>query len=354
MSKRLVFILSGLLLLHLAVVLAGFVSPYDFAQQDREMPFAPPLRLHFVDAEGGFHFRPFVYRVAPGTGLEYHEDRDRAFPVRFWVRGASYQIAGVSSSIHLFGVEEPARLYLLGTDGYGRDQLSRLLYGGRISLFAGLLATLLSLAIGTMIGATAGYCGGLADDALMRLSELFMAVPWLYLLFGVRAALPLHIEPGTAFILLIAIMGAVGWARPARLVRGIVLSARERNFVIAARGFGGSPYYLLRRHILPETYGVILTQAALLIPQYILAEVTLSFVGLGVGEPVPSWGNMLGTLQQYHVLISYWWMWAPAILLVPVFLAYGAVADELQRRAVTGQTVPGDVVRRFLSRLASV
>ncbi|MFB3815428.1 MAG: ABC transporter permease [Terriglobales bacterium] len=346
MSKRFAFVLTALVLAHVAVLLAGFLSPYDFAHQDREMPFAPPVRLRFIDAGGQFHLRPFVYRMAPVEGAfqQYQEVRDRAYPLRFFVRGASYSIAGgLTSSIHLFGADGPARIYLLGTDGYGRDQFSRLLWGGRISLFAGLLATLLALALGTVIGATSGFFGGGVDDVLMRVSELFMAVPWLYLLFAVRAALPLHIEPATAFVLLVAIVGAVGWARPARLVRGIVLSARERNFVLAARGFGASSFYLVRRHILPETLGVILTQAALLVPQYILAEVTLSFVGLGVGEPVPSWGNMLGTLQQYHVLVSCWWMWAPAIVLVPICIAYGALADMLQRDALTGHSVPGEV-----------
>ena len=122
------------------------------------------------------------------------------------------------------------------------------------------------------------------------------------------------------------------WARPARLVRGVVLSARERNYVLAARGFGAGDLYLIRRHIAPQTFGLVLTQAALLVPQYILAEVTLSFLGLGVGEPVPSWGNMLAALQQYHVLSSYWWMWLPGLALVPVFLAYFALAEALHAR----------------------
>jgi peptide/nickel transport system permease protein len=139
--------------------------------------------------------------------------------------------------------------------------------------------------------------------------------------------------PAQTFLLLVSVIGVVDWARPARLARGIALSVRERDFVRAARSFGAGSLYLIRRHIAPETASVVLTQAALLVPQYVLAEVTLSFFGLGVAEPAASWGNMLGALQQYHVLVSYWWMWIPGVVLVPVFMAYHALADGLRARA---------------------
>jgi len=146
----------------------------------------------------------------------------------------------------------------------------------------------------------------------------------------VRAALPLHISQWEVFLLLVSVMGLIGWTRPARLIRGVVLSAKQRNFVAAARGFGASDAYLLRRHVLPQTYGVLLTQLTLLIPQYVLAEVTLTFLGLGVGEPMPSWGALLSSLQQYYVLSSYWWMFLPALFLLPLFLAFYTAADALQ------------------------
>jgi peptide/nickel transport system permease protein len=166
----------------------------------------------------------------------------------------------------------------------------------------------------------------------MRLAELFLALPWLYLLFALRAFLPLAVSPLQAFFLIIAVLGAVGWARPARLVRGVVLSAKERDFVRAARGFGATSVYLLRRHILPEASSVLLTQAAILVPQFVLAEMTLSFLGLGVPEPVPSWGNLLSSLQQYSVLVSYWWMYLPAIIMMPFFLGYLGLGSELHEQ----------------------
>ncbi len=333
--KKLALIISFLAGLHGVVLGAGFFAPYDAAAQNRELPFAPPMRLHFLDERGNFHLRPFVYPGLPRTASYsgYQEDRSRAFPVRFFVTGAPYSVARLfRARLHLFGADPPAKVFLFGTDGFGRDLFSRMLYGGQISLLAGLLAAGLSLALGLVLGAVAGFYGGWADEALMRGAELFLALPWLYLLFAIRAFLPLQIGPAQAFLLLIVVIGLVGWARPARLVRGVVLSARERDYVRAAKGFGATDIYLLRRHVLPQTFGVLLTQAAILVPQYILAEVTLSFLGLGVGEPVPSWGNMLASLQQYYVLASYWWMFLPGFALVPFFLGYSALANALHER----------------------
>ena len=320
---------------HALVLFAGFFAPYSFSTQNRDLPFAPPSRIHFVDARGKFHARPFVYgwKNAPKTFDAYLIDSRQIYPLRFFVHGSSYQVAGLfSSRLHLFDVDDPGHVFLMGTDGYGRDQFTRFLYGGQISLAAGLIAAALSLLLGIVVGSLAGFYGGWIDDALMRGGDIFMALPWLYILFAVRAALPLHIAQWQVFLLLVAVIGLIGWARPARLIRGAVLSAKERNFVAAARGFGASDFYLLRRHVLPQTYSIILTQMTLLIPQYILAEVTLTFLGLGVGEPMPSWGSLLSVLQQYYVLSSYWWMFLPAVLLVPVFLAYYSMADALQER----------------------
>ena len=323
-----------LVALHACVIFAGFFAPYDPTEQDRTRPYLPPMRLHFLDNRGHFHARPFAYalRLAEGSFDQYEEDRRRGVPLKFIVGGPNYRVLGVlPSRLHLFGAENE-RIYLLGSDAYGRDQLSRFLYGGRVSLFAGLLGAGVTVLLGLCVGAAAGYFGGWRDDLLMRLAELFMALPWLYLLFALRAFLPLAVGPLEAFFLIVAVLGAVGWARPARLVRGVVLSAKERDFVRAAQGFGASNGYLLRRHILPATSSVLLTQAAILIPQFILAEMTLSFLGLGVPEPVPSWGNLLSSLQQYSVLVSYWWMYLPALLMLPFFLGYLGLGSELQER----------------------
>lgn len=280
---------------HAAVLLAGFLAPYDPLEQHRDYPFAAPARPRWAD-------------------------------LRFLVRDGR-------GSLHLFGTREPACVFLLGTDAFGRDQFSRLLHGGRISLAAGLLAAALSLGSGWLLGAMAGFYGKWVDAAIMRAAELFLALPWLYLLLAVRAFLPLEMPPGRAFLVIVAVIGLVGWAWPARLVRGVVLSARERGYVTAARGFGASEGWLLRRHVLPQTAGVVVTQASLLAPRYVMAEITLSFLGLGVGEPAPSWGNMLANLQHYDVLVNYWWMASPAIIIIPVFMSYFLIADGLLRHS---------------------
>ena len=325
---------AALVLVHIAVLSAGFLAPYDPVVQNRDLPFAPPMHLHFVDSAGKFHVRPFVYPWQPsGDHLQYQEDRNRIWEIRFLVRqeqrgnGTTH-----NASLRLFGVDAPGYVFLVGTDDYGRDQLSRLLYGGQISLFAGLLGAALSLSLALFLGGVAGYFGSWVDDVIMRGAEVFMALPWIYLLLAVRAFLPLHLGARQTFFLLIGIVGLTGWARPSRLIRGVVLSAKQRDYVRAARGFGASWSYILRRHVLPEASSVALTQGALLVPQYILAEITMSFLGLGIGEPLPSWGNMLAGLQRYYVLNSYWWIAISGFALVPVFLLYYGLSDALQAR----------------------
>lgn len=331
MQPRYTILLPAVLLAlwHLPFLCAGFLAPYDPAEQARDLPYAAPTHFQFRGTEG-FHLRPYACQAdEAAAGISGRQPQ--CYPVEFFVRGWHYSFAGLEWNMHLFGVPAPGRLALLGTDAYGRDLWSRLLFGGRISLAAGLLATTVSLLLAMLIGSLSGFYGEWTDELLMGAAELFLVIPWLYFLLALRAMLPLHLSASATFLLVVAVIGSLGWARPMRLIRGVVLSARERNYVLAARGFGASDAYLLGRHIAPATAGVLLTQAALLIPQFVAAEAALSFFGLGVSEPVPSWGNMLAVLQQYSVLVSYWWMLAPAIALVVTSVMYGWLAEALQR-----------------------
>jgi len=334
MLKRRRMIIAALLfvLANVALLLAGFIAPYPAAEQHRDFAYAPPAHIHFVDRTGRFHLRPFVYAVTlDSDGFSYREDQSTAYPIHFFVR----QRGGM----HAFAVTEPANIFLFGTDGFGRDIFSRVLYGGRISIAAALLATLFSLLIGTILGSVAGHFGGAADVAVMRGAELVLALPWIYLLLALRAVLPLHLEATQTFLLISVVIGVMGWARPARLIRGVVLSAKEHPFVMAARGFGASEWYLLRRHVLPQALGIVITQAVILVPQFITAEATLSFLGLGMNEPVPSWGNMLSAFQHFQVMSSYWWMAAPIVALVVVSSSYFALADAIDfTRINSGKT----------------
>ncbi len=336
--NKLTVLVILMIVLHATVIFAGLVAPYGGSSQNRELPYAPPARLHFVDSSNHWSVRPSVHPWKAREDLfgRYEEDISRWCPVQFFVHGERYRLGGViEGNVHLFGVPAPDQLFLLGTDGFGRDVFSRTLWGGQISLLAGLIATAITVVTGSLIGGLAGFYGGWLDNVLMRAADLFLALPWLYLLFAVRAFLPLRMEPVQAFIVLVSVIGFVGWARTARLVRGVFLSARERNYVHAARGFGAGDGYIIHRHILPEASGVILTQAVLLIPQYVMAEIALSFLGLGVGEPLPSWGNMLNALMQINVLQSYWWMVAPGLVAIPFFLSYQLLAKILDQRFAT-------------------
>ena len=317
-----------LLTLHGAIVCAGFIAPSDPAAQNRELPFAPPTRLHWIDKAGRFRVRPFVYGIkANADGETYQEHYNERYPVRFFV---SEQNQGFA--LHLFDVDRPGRIFLSGTDEFGRDVFSRIVHGGRVSIAAGLLATLIALCIGIALGAIAGMAGGMLDTWIMRLSELGLALSWFYLLLAVRAFLPLRTPPLETFFLVAGVLGLTGWARPAKLIRGVVLSAKERAFVMSARGFGAGNFYIFRRHIVPQLLPLVLTQTMILIPQFIMAEVTLSFLGLGATEPLASWGNLLADLQQYRVLSSYWWLTAPVFALILFSFSYFLVVNSLQRK----------------------
>lgn len=292
--------LAVLMLVHLAAAGANFLSPYDPAEQHRQYPWTPPTPLRFEN----------------GRLLAANEE------VRFLVRD--------KGRLRLFGVQDPGRIFLLGTDGLGRDQYSRLLHGARISLFSGLCAAMLAAFLGGLLGAIAGYCGSWLDHAIMRTAELFLSLPWMYLLLAARAFFPLETDPRALFFTLIAILGLIGWARPARLTRGIVMSAKRRDYVLAGRGFGASGAWLLRCHILPEAFPTLLVFLGLAIPQYVLAEATLSFLGLGAGGTTPSWGLILADLGRLEAMTAYWWLSLPAIGFACVFLCYHVVAESLQ------------------------
>lgn len=310
----------ALLTLLVVAACAPVVVPYDPDEQHRDAPFAPPTRVHVVDRAGRWHLRPFV---------------EGGVPIRFWVTAATEGLNGLRvTNQRLFGVDEPGRLFLLGTDRYGRDRFSRLLAGARTSLGAGLLAASLSTGLGLLLGGAAGAAGGWLDRLVMRAVEIFIAVPWLYLLLAVRAALPLDVPPGRAFLLLVGVIGVAGWARPARLVRGLVLSGRERGYVEAARACGASNWYVLCHHILPQTLALVATQAAILAPQFTLAEMTLSFFGLGLAEPLASWGTLLADLSRDHLVQPSWYAAAPVAAVVGVFVLYHRVADAVTARSV--------------------
>lgn len=252
-------------------------------------------------------------------------------PVRFLITGSEYVILGLfHSDLHLFGVDSPGHIFLFGTDQLGRDTFSRVLHGAQISLSIGLVGVLITTILGMLIGGIAGFYGGTMDSILMRFAEILMSIPALYLILTLRNILPDRMGAAWTYLLMVAILSFVGWATMSRVIRGMVLSIREKEFVLAARALGSSDARILIHHILPNTLGYVIVRATLLVPAYILAEVALSFLGAGVREPVPSWGNMLAVAQNLRVLEQFTWILAPGVFLFFTVLAFNFLGDGLR------------------------
>ena len=265
--------------LYLAALPAEFLAPYTLASQFSELTFAPPQRIHFVDPHGRFSLRPFVY------GL--HSERDprtlrlvttpntaQQFRLRLLVRGEEYRWLLFRSRMHLFGVEE-GYFFLLGTDRVGRDLFTRILYGGRISMTVGLLGVVVSVALGSFLGILSGYFGGLLDDLMQRGVELLISIPTLPLWLVLAAAVPPEWSPLLVFFMITLILSLASWGGLAREVRGLALSLRSREFVLAARAAGARDGWILLHHLLPSCSSHIIVRATLAIPGMILGETSL-------------------------------------------------------------------------------
>jgi len=326
--------------LYLAALGADFLAPYGIDSQDEERPYHPPTRVHLGGPSGAYVLatentdptstQP-AYRELPGT----------ARPVRLWVRGEPYRWLGlVRSDVHLFGADGSGRVYLLGTDGFGRDMFTRLLFGARISLSIGLVGVLITFALGLLIGGLAGYRGGWADALTMRVTEVLMSVPGLYLVLALRAVFPLSMPSTQVYLLVVVILSFVYWASLARVVRGMVLSLRTREYVVAAQALGAGTGRIVLRHILPNTMSFAIVAATVSIPGYILGEVALSFLGVGIQEPSASWGNMLRAAQNVDALRSYPWLLAPGVAIFLAVMAFNFLGDGL-RDALDPQTGGG-------------
>ena len=287
---------------------ADFLSPYDYRQQSRDEPSAPARGIHFRDAEGAFHFRPIVFSktLSDPLRLVYVEDRTQASPLELIVHGYSYRLLGlIETDLHLFGVrgsENAPRANFLGTDNLGRDRFSRLMHAIRFSLIVCSIGVILACLIGILIGIISGYATGFADTMLMGTTDAMLALPTLILILAARAAFPLELPPARAAFLLLLIFALTGWAEMARLARGLVRETREREFVTAAVSTGVTQSRILFRHILPNISRPLMTQALLMLPAFLLAEIALSYLGVGVQEPEASLGNMLTAASDINQL----------------------------------------------------
>lgn len=342
-----------LIVFYLAVFAADFVAPYDPYESQLNGSLLPPTQVYWRNAAGQF-IGPHVYPTTQGqTDLETGDrelivDRNNPAGLRLFTRGYTYNLfrlslplpptfeeveifSGIPANIHLFGTTGEARFNLLGTDEQGRDQFSRLLHGGRISLSIGLVGIAITFPLGMLVGGISGYFGGFVDSALMRIVEVLMTIPSLYLLVALAAVLPPGLSSTQRFVLIVFITSFIGWAGLARVIRGQVLSIKEREFVQAAKSMGANSFYIILRHILPQTASYIIISATLAVPGFIVAESVLSLIGLGIQQPDPSWGNMLSLATNASILVLQpWLIWPPALLIILTVLAFNLLGDGLR------------------------
>jgi peptide/nickel transport system permease protein len=331
-----VAVLAGiaLIIIYLVMVLADCFAPYDMTRAQSDYLYCPPQPLRFVDAEGKFSLRPFVYPVTGERDLEtflfiYTEDRTRKAYVRLFVQGDPYTYLGHEIRLKFFGVKE-GTIFLLGTDIRGRDFLSRIIMGSRISLTLGLVGVMISVFLGSVIGTLSGYFGGLLDDVIQRVIEFIRSFPTLPLWMALSAALPPTWPSHLVYLGIVVVLSFIGWTSLAREVRGKILSLRETDFVRAAQATGASTARLIFVHMIPTMTSHILVVATLSIPGMILGESTLSFLGLGIKPPLTSWGLLLSQAIRVEVMRLYPWMLTPGIFIAVVVLAFNFLGDGLR------------------------
>ena len=332
-------VVSGAFLLFLygTVLISEFLAPYSVHTRNTGFIYAPPQRVHLFD-DGKF-VGPFVYGMDYRLNMknlkrEYKANLNRVERIRFFCRGDQYQFWGTTTgSLHLFCPAEGGALFLLGTDRLGRDVLSRIIYGTRISLTIGLVGISFSFLLGMVIGGIAGYFGGWVDIVIQRMIEILQSFPQIPLWMALSAVLPLSWSPLLIYFAITIILALIEWTSLARAVRSKLLSLREEEFCTAAKLMGAKPARIIGRHLLPGFMSYLIAAATLAIPNMILGETALSFLGLGLRPPITSWGVLLNEAQNINIVVLYPWLMLPVVPVVLTILAFSLLGDGLRDAA---------------------
>ena len=316
-----------LVVLYTVALFAGFFAPYHY-DSDSDMAYQPPQKICFDGLRPYVHFRESQLKLAEWRTVV---DTSRKYYIRFFSSGEAYRLLWLfDCNIHLFTVDKPARIFIFGSDWNGRDLFSRLCYGARVSLSVGLIGVFIAFTLGLVVGGTSGYFGGAIDLIIMRFVEILMSIPAFYLMLALRSAMPLDWPTSQIYLGIVVIMAFLGWPGLARVIRGMVLSIKEMEFVVAAQAIGMSKMKIIVKHVLPNTFSYAIVAATLSIPGYILGESALSLLGLGITEPEASWGNMLTAAMNPSNLVNYPWIITPGFFIFIAIMAFNLFGDGLR------------------------
>ncbi len=319
------------------IAFADFFSPYPIGKKDEDYTYAPPMRVRLLH-EGRLS-APFVYgykyEIDRRTFLrKYVADTTQRYPLRFLVRGEPYKLLGlIPARLRLFGSVDGGVVFLLGTDRFGQDVWSRILAGSRVTLTVGLLGVVISVVLGSILGTLSGFYGGAIDNVLQRIIEFLRSFPQIPLWLTLAAALPPTWSSIRIYFGIVTILAFLGWTGLAREVRGKVLTMRGAEYVMAARAGGGSQWYIITRHMMPNALSHIIVVATLAVPGMILGESSLSFLGLGIQQPMTSLGVLLQEAQNVRTIVNYPWLFTPAAVIIVSILAFNFLGDGLRDAA---------------------
>ncbi|GEC33372.1 peptide ABC transporter permease [Sinorhizobium fredii USDA 205] len=338
-KRHKVALASGIFLaaLYGMIVICEFLAPYNLHTRNMDFIYAPPQRVHFFH-DGSF-VGPFVYGRTMQLDMDtlkrnYTDNPADIQPIRFFCRGDSYRFWGLfESNVHLVCPAENGQMFLLGSDRLGRDVLSRIIYGARISLTIGLLGITVSFVLGIVIGGLAGYHGGVFDLVVQRLIEVLQSIPSIPLWLSLAAIMPATWSPILIYLGITVILGLLDWTGLARAVRSKLLALREEDYVLAAQLMGAKSSRIIGRHLVPGFMSHLIATATISIPGMILGETALSFLGLGLRPPITSWGILLTEAKSVSVIAFYPWLLFPTIPVILVILAFNFLGDGLRDAA---------------------